>query len=148
MRFFPISILLTAILFAGAATAAGSSDPCAIVKFAAGDCVIIRGEITRPAATGAWIFKGDRVQTAATGKIGLIFEDDTVVSVGPNSQIDIEDFLFQPAEKKLSFVARMFQGTLSLLTGQIARLAPTQFRLETPDATIGFRGTRILVKVG
>ena len=41
----------------------------------------------------------------------------------------------------------MFQGTFSYLSGQISKLVPGAVRLETPDATIGMRGTHVLVKV-
>jgi hypothetical protein len=90
---------------------------------------------------------GDRVSTGADGKAGLLFEDDTVMSLGPKSALRIEDFRFQPAEKKLSFVARILQGTATYLSGQIGRLAPDLVRVETPHATIGMRGTHILVSV-
>ena len=91
--------------------------------------------------------KGDQIRTGAKGKVGLIFEDDTVISLGPNSVIEIDNFLFQPNEKRLSFIARILQGTVSYLSGQIAKLAPNQARLETPHATVGMRGTHVLVKV-
>jgi hypothetical protein len=93
------------------------------------------------------VMKGDSVTTGSNGKVGLIFEDDTVISLGSNSRIAIENFLFQPSEKKLSFVARMYQGTASFLSGQIAKLAPQQVQVETPHATVGTRGTHYLVKV-
>ena len=118
-----------------------------IVKSVMGQAQIIRGSQTISAEVNVKLEKGDLVETGLDGKIGLVFEDDTVVSMGPKSQFRIEEFLFQPAQKKLSFVARMIQGTASFLSGQIAKLAPHMVRLETPDATIGLRGTHVLVKV-
>ena len=90
---------------------------------------------------------GDVVKTGDKGGIGLIFTDDTIISMGSKSEITIEDYLFEPIEGKLSFIARMIQGTISFISGQITKLSPESVRLETPAATIGVRGTHVLVKV-
>jgi hypothetical protein len=124
-----------------------ASEHIGIVKTVSGDVVIERNGQSIAAQINTKVINGDLVKTGSDGKVGLVFADDTVISMGSNSQIVIEDFLFEPAEKELSFVARMIQGTASFLSGQIAKLAPETVRLETPDATIGLRGTRVLVKV-
>jgi hypothetical protein len=59
----------------------------------------------------------------------------------------IEDFQFRPVKHELSFVGRMLRGTINYISGQIAKLAPEMVRLETPDATLGVRGTQVLVEV-
>jgi hypothetical protein len=41
----------------------------------------------------------------------------------------------------------MIHGTFSFITGQIAKLAPEKVKFETPDATLGVRGTKVLVKI-
>jgi hypothetical protein len=61
--------------------------------------------------------------------------------------MSIESFLFNPVNKELSFIARMIHGTFSFITGQIAKLAPERVTFETPDATLGVRGTKFLVKI-
>lgn len=118
-----------------------------IVKSVDGEAFILRQAQTLKAEVNIQIDNGDVVKTGPTGSIGLIFEDDTVVSVGPSGEIVIADFKFDPAAEDLSFVIKMLHGTVSYLSGQIAKLAPENVRVETPDATIGMRGTRILVKV-
>jgi hypothetical protein len=118
-----------------------------IVRSVSTDAYILRNETSIEAKTNMKIMNGDVVKTGPNGSIGLIFDDDTIVSMGPNSEFAVEDFLFNPSEKKLSFVVRMFQGTFSYLSGQISKLVPGAVRLETPDATIGIRGTHVLVKV-
>ena len=118
-----------------------------IVRSVSVDAHILRKGTPIAAKTNMTIMNGDVVKTGPTGSIGLIFDDDTLVSMGPNSEFAVEDFLFNPSEKKLSFVVRMLQGTFSYLSGQISKLVPGAVRLETPDATIGMRGTHVLVKV-
>lgn len=118
-----------------------------IVKFVSGSAYLQSGESKARAYPHMRIFLGDQIFTAERSSIGLIFEDDTVLSLGPNSSILIEKFLFDPAGNNLSFVARMIEGTFSFITGQIAKLAPEKVMLETPDATLGVRGTKFLVKI-
>lgn len=126
---------------------AADPDHVGIVKSLAGDVAILRSDTPIKATANMRLLKGDHIRTGRDGKVGMIFEDDTVISIGPNSRIVIENFLFQPNEKKLSFIARILQGTVSYLSGQIAKLAPNLVRIETPNATVGLRGTHVLVKV-
>jgi hypothetical protein len=141
-------VLLCVVVLTGIPVCmAASAEHVGIVKSLAGEVVIVREGKPLTATAKMKVMKGDVVTTGSDGKAGLIFEDDTVISMGSNSRIAIENFLFQPSEKKLSFIARIYQGTASFLSGQIAKLAPNQVHVETPDATVGTRGTHFLVKV-
>jgi hypothetical protein len=141
-------LFLCVIVLAGIPVCmAGNEEHVGIVKSLAGDVVIVRDGKPLNASANMKVMKGDIVTTGSDGKAGLIFEDDTVISMGSNSRIAIENFIFQPSEKKLSFIARIYQGTASFLSGQIAKLAPNQVHVETPYATVGTRGTHFLVKV-
>jgi hypothetical protein len=93
------------------------------------------------------IHQGDAIRTGATSSVGLIFDDDTVVSLGPHSELAIERFQFNPVDRELSFFARLLKGTFCFITGQIAKLAPNKVKFETPEATLGVRGTKFLVKI-
>lgn len=117
------------------------------VKTVSGEVFITTTQTKVQAVPNMKIQKGDVVTTANQSSAGLIFEDDTVISLGPKSEIVIESFLFHPVEKELSFVAKMVRGTFSFISGQIAKLAPEKVTLETPDATLGVRGTKLLVKI-
>jgi len=87
------------------------------------------------------------VKTGDGGSVGLIFSDDTIISMGPRTELAIEDYLFEPIEGKLAFIAKILRGTVSYLSGQIAKIAPESVKLITPAATIGVRGTHVLIKV-
>ena len=93
------------------------------------------------------ILPGDTLKTGGDGALGVLFADDTSLSLGPNSELAVDEFLFAPAQGKLGFVMRMLKGTVAYVSGIIARLAPQSVRIDTPVATIGIRGTRILLMV-
>ena len=124
-----------------------ADDPAGVVKFVAGEVFIASVDSSVKAVPNMKVHSGDVIRTSSEGYVGIIFDDDTVLSLGPSSEFALDDFQFDPAGQKLSFIARMLKGTFSFLSGQIANLAPQQVKLATPDATLGIRGTKLLVKV-
>lgn len=140
-------VVPVAVLFLTGALAYGAEYPVGFVKSMAGEVVIARNNRTIIAEPNLRLYEGDVVQTGKTGKVGLILEDDTVISMGLNSRLAIETFAFRPNERKLSLIARVFQGTFSFLSGRIAQFAPGMMRIETPHATVGVRGTHVLIQV-
>lgn len=118
------------------------------IKSISGQVLLVADNGTAiPAQPNMTVRPGDVITTSGNGKVGLIFQDDTVVSLGPNSEIVIEAFLFNPSEKQLSFIARLIKGTFTYISGTIGRLAPERVKLMTPEATLGVRGTQLLVEV-
>lgn len=147
MRLIFMVVLVAALMMTGTLTYGEAADRAGIVKTMAGEVVIARSGRTIVAEPNLILYEDDVVQTGPNGKAGLILEDDTVISMGLNSRFAIENFKYKPYEKKLSLIVRVFQGTVSLLCGQIAKLAPDMVHIKTPNATIGVRGTHILIKV-
>lgn len=140
--------LLVLVLFSLAGVFTCQSSPSiGFVKTITGDVSIGTSSGTEKAFKNMKIEAGDFIKTGSVGSVGLIFNDDTVVSLGPLSEMIIEEFYFNPADNRLSFMARIVKGTFTFISGQIAKLAPQRVRIETPDATLGVRGTKFLVKV-
>ena len=73
--------------------------------------------------------------------------DDTRLSLGPNSEIRLDRFLYSPAEGRLGFVLRVVSGIVAYVSGRIAKLSPDSIRLETPASVVGVRGTRLAISV-
>jgi hypothetical protein len=96
---------------------------------------------------GAEIFKGDTIVTDPNGAIGIIFSDGAVLTLGPSGKLIIEDFLFKPDEKKVSFLSQIFKGSVAFLSGAIGRISPGSVQFKTPTATLGLRGTKVLIEV-
>ena len=123
------------------------STSVGFVKSVSGEVFFINAQSTLAAAANMPISQGDTFKTGETGSIGLIFDDDTVISLGPKSELTIESFQFNPVDRELSFVSRLIKGTFCFVTGQIAKLAPSKIKFATPEATLGVRGTKFLVKI-
>jgi hypothetical protein len=142
-----LSSIIAAVLVTCATLAAASDGSVGRVKTVKGSATIMRGQASLPAVFNEKLLQGDTLKTGPDGSLGVMLKDDTSLSLGPNSEVVIDQFLFAPAEGKLSLVARMLRGTAVYLSGVIARLSPQSVRIETPNASIGVRGTRFLVKV-
>jgi hypothetical protein len=77
----------------------------------------------------------------------VVLRDDTRVSLGPETEIRIDRFLFAPATGQLAQVLKMARGVAAYVSGKIAKLSPDAARVETPVAIVGVRGTRFAAKL-
>jgi hypothetical protein len=143
-----ILVFMICALLASATMAAAQDDrPIGLVKTASGDTFILRDGRRMAALPGFGLVLGDVLSTGANGALGVILRDDTVLSLGPSTETRIEKFAFEPAEKKLGMVLRVSRGLISYISGRISKLAPGSVRIETPVATLGIRGTRLVARI-
>jgi len=148
MRILIAILCLTLIGWAGPAFAAGEAvEAVGSVKTVQGDCTILRDGGSMAAAVGSKIYQNDTLVTGPGASAGIIFKDNTIMSIGPDSRLTIDKFAFDPANQKFAFTTKIIRGTLTCYTGLIAKLSNRSFRVETQTAVIGVRGTRFAVKV-
>lgn len=125
----------------------GAEMPVGSIKTVQGTASIIRNRTPIDTKAGTRVFRNDSLKTGADGSLAMVFRDDTRLSIGPDSEVAINEFLFSPAQGKLSFITRLLRGTAACMTGIIGKLSPESVRFETPVANIGIRGTAFAVKV-
>ncbi|MDV7391826.1 FecR domain-containing protein, partial [Arthrospira platensis SPKY1] len=100
-----------------------------------------------PAAAGTPVFQGSSLRTGASSSLGVTFRDNTVMSFGPDTELTVDEYLYQPSQGKLKLGSRISKGTLNYVSGAIARIQPEAVSINTPTGTIGVRGTQFLLKV-
>jgi hypothetical protein len=127
--------------------ARGEESPIGKIKTDKGDVVVIRGGKEIAVNSGDRLYQNDIIRTGADSSVGIIFEDNTILSLGSKSEIVIDEYVFAPEKGKLSMLVSMLKGTASYLSGIIGRQSPESVKFRTPDATIGIRGTQFLVRV-
>lgn len=128
--------------------AAMAADQIGTIKTSAGDAKIIRSGRPAAAKVGVPIEQDDVFVTGADGSIGVTFTDNSMFSVGPNTEIVVDKYVFDPNANDASFTANMAKGTLQFISGEIAKLSPDAVKVNIPTGTIAVRGTRFLVEVG
>jgi hypothetical protein len=140
-------ICVLCVFISCTAAFAASDSPVGTIKTVTGTASVVRAQNILPAKTGDRIFEGDILRTGKDGSLGTVLEDETSLSLGPNSEIIISEFAFAPAKGKLAIVTRMVKGTAAYISGVIGKMSPQSVRFETPSASVGVRGTRFLVQV-
>ena len=87
---------------------------------------------------GMQLASGDRIRTDAIGQAQLLFKDGTRLVVGPNSDLELDEFVFRAEAAENKFVVNAFNGAFRFITGGAEKDA---YLIRTPSATIGVRGT-------
>ena len=140
-----ITLLLLAI-FLFIPLSAFAQDFVGGLRKVTGSGTIVRDGRQIIAKDGIRVKAGDKLITGANGSMGVIFTDNTRVSLGPGSEINIDNYVFQPDNGSFSFLAELIQGTAAYISGTIGRLSPKSVKFKTPTAVVGIRGTRFVVK--
>jgi len=118
------------------------------IKLVSGAVSLVHDGRQAPATVGALVYEQDSLTTGPDGRVGLTLRDETRLSVGPRSAIEISRFLYAPADSQYAFALKVIRGVVAYVSGRIAKLSPDAVRLETPSAIVGVRGTRLTIKVG
>lgn len=147
-KWIAVLIGVAAIIISGGSPAlAGSDEFIGAVKKAEGDARIEREGKMIPADMKRKLYVGDKLVTGADGRLGVLLRDNTALSIGPKSNLALNQFIFVPNESKRGLLAKITKGTACYVSGKIGKLSPASVRLETPDVSIGIRGTKLLIKV-
>lgn len=117
------------------------------IKTLSGDVRIEREGNSVPASTGDRVAAADVLVTGNDGQIGVTFIDNTRLSLGPDSRLALSHFRFDETTHEGEFLSTMHKGTLSIISGQIAKNHPDAMKVKTPTSVLSVRGTRFLVKV-
>ncbi len=112
-----------------------------------GAAVAVRNQVTgahngqeRVLATGGRVFENDRITTGANAVAQLMFADQTTLSVGPRSQVTLDRYVYDPSQGAGDVAVSVGSGALRFVSGT---QRPQNYRVRTPVATIGVRGTII-----
>ena len=139
--------VLAVVLASVTPVSAQQAVPAGHVKTVSGAAFVVRQNATITAKAGDAIFASDTLRTAAGGAIGVTLKDDTRISLGPDSEVRIDRYVYAPGEGGLGMVLKFVRGAAVYVSGRIAKLAPDSIRLEAPAAIVGVRGTTLAFRV-
>ncbi len=106
-----------------------------------GDATILRDGKVSPVQMHSKIEEKDLIKTSKKSKLQIIFNDNTIISLGQNSSFKVQEYLYGAKKVKARFHVK---GLFKSITGKIGHIAPKNFILKTQNATIGVRGTTII----
>jgi hypothetical protein len=82
-----------------------------------------------------------RVVTGANGHLQVLLLDETVFTLGPNSDIVLDDFVYDPVTTSGKVAASVARGTFRFVTGKMHSASPDARVIKLPVDVLGIRGT-------
>jgi hypothetical protein len=123
-----------------------AADSIGQIRNASGNVDVTRAGAAQHAAVGEQVFQDDVISTGADGSVGITFADNSLISLGPNSELKLDQFQFNPAAHTGNFDTSLNKGTLAVKSGMIVQQNPESMRIHMQAATLGVRGTEFVVR--
>ncbi len=99
----------------------------------------------RELKTGVGVFFSEKVSTNQVGRAQLLFEDGTALTVGPTSDLVIDEYVYDPKAGTGAMTVSISKGFFRLVGGKISKKTPIKFL--APNATVGVRGGIVLLEL-
>ena len=139
-----LAVLLLAAGGAVAQTATVGAVRGSVQLVSAGSPANAQGQTVR---LGQEVRIGDRIVTGPDSGLQLVLPDQSAFTIGPNSSMTIDEFVFEPASGRGSMTASVARGTFRFVSGKIGERNPEAVKIKLPVATVGIRGTVIAGRV-
>ena len=110
-----------------------------------------KASAVNPAATanlrtitiGSSIAHKERIKTAAEGSVQILFVDKTSMTIGPNSDLTIDEYVYNPNAGTGKLAATLSKGALRFVGGQISHSGDAE--IKTASSVVGIRGGVALI---
>lgn len=144
-------VFKTSLIIAAAIAASGSLPALAVdaVKVGAADAVrndvssIGGAEIIR-VNVGDDVMQDEVLQTKADSDAKIVLLDDTKLSLGPQSTLKIDNAVYSTDKSYSTIGIKLTEGAFRFISGKSEKAA---YKIQTPTATIGVRGTILDIRI-
>ena len=137
------ALLLLAFLILPMQTAFAES--IGMVLAVQGSVSAMREGVSVPLSVKDPISVKDTILTGPNSKIQILLNDESSITIGPDSSLELREFA--DAGENSKFNAHIGQGMMRVITGRVTEANPDGFKVTTPLATVGIRGTMIVFKI-
>ena len=127
--------------------ASHASDVAGTVKSVKGQAYIERGAARVDVAVGSSLHTLDKLVSGPASSVGITLRDSTMLTAGPNSTIELKKYAFDRGTNTGHMDTLIKQGTLAVVSGQMAKHNPEQVVFRTSTVTLGVRGTEFIIDV-
>jgi hypothetical protein len=139
-----LATTVAGLMFASASIAF-AADEAGTVLGIKGDVVAKSGDASRTLLKDDPIYVGDTLVTGDNSYIVITFIDGAKASVRPNSELEIARY--SQSESDNGALINLVKGGLRAVTGAIAHKDPESYKVKTPVATLGVRGTEYYLRI-
>lgn len=95
---------------------------------------------------GEDVFADERISTKNDDRAHLVFRDGSALTIGPNSDLVIDRFVFDPNTRAGDIAVNVSRGAFRFVGGAISKQKDVV--VQTPSATVGIRGGVMAVSIG
>jgi hypothetical protein len=103
------------------------------------------GGQTRTVMVGATVVMNEKVMTGPQGSTQLVFTDHSTLTIGPNSEVTIDQFVYDPADDSGKMAVSLGRGVMRFVGGELSHKGNAT--ISTPSATVGIRGGIVMLRV-
>ena len=96
---------------------------------------------TRELKAGDKIYLNETIYAGASSGTQILLLDQSTFTVGEDSEVVMDTFVFDPETNDGKIVASVKQGSLKVISGLISKKNPDSLTVEVPEGTLGSRGT-------
>jgi len=115
------------------------------VVAAEGTAEILRGTAVTPAQAGIAVAKGDELRTGRPGRLRVMFQDQSVVTLGDDSRLTVDEQVFDPERSQAQSTVSLVKGKVSSIVSAYYNWSGSKYEVKTPTAVAGVRGTELVV---
>ena len=141
MSYLSKVLIIIFLTFASVANASNNSF-VGVIGAAIGD---IKNQKNESLSNGSKIFFGDTIISKSKSNAQILFLDQTVLTLGEETELTIDEFVYDPNSQDGSFVSTVKTGTVKFITGQISKKNPDNLEVKVPAGTLGARGTEFVI---
>src|SRR6185437_6570028 len=131
--------------FAQADGSASAGHVIGHVSKLVGTATAIRNGVSIILNNGDNVEKGDVVQSGSASTLGITFIDGTVFGLSSNARMVLNEMVYDPNGSNNSSLLSLVAGTITFVAGETAKHG--DMNVDTPVATMGIRGTAVLVEI-
>lgn len=137
-------------------SAASAQQVASVSPIQAGVAAAVRGNVrlvsvavataTAPAVgrdvtSGDPVYLGDTVEAGPNAGLQIMLMDETIFTIGPDSAIVIDRFIYDPDKGAGKVGAKVLRGVFRFVSGRVAANEPSDMEVKLPNGVIGIRGT-------
>ena len=140
-KFFRRIAVITAALAALTGGSASAVELAGTITRVRGDATAQSAGQTHTLAQNAKVYVGDEIRAGRETRIEMTMIDETKLTLGDNSRLAIDAYVFSPEKNAGAGTVRVIEGVFRAATGKLAKVDGAPFQVKMPVSTLGIRGT-------
>ena len=137
-------LLIIFLSFFSSLSIAAEKSSVGVISAAIGE---VYNQDGKKLSTGDKIYFGDSIVVKSNSNSQIMLLDETVMSVGSNSEIKIDEFVYDKKSQNGKILSTIKSGSMRVLTGGVSEKNPANLEIKVPAGTIGSRGTEFQASV-